>query len=162
MRVIFVLFFLCLITRESYANYDICYSKAANIYGIPEVILRVLSYIESGDNPYAINIGGRGYYLTDELSAQEKLKANTNKNMDIGIMQINSWWFKRYGYERELGLDACWNIHMGAYILSYEYKRHNEDIWQAIAHYHSPKEKYQKRYVTKVYKEVQKWQRASR
>lgn len=162
MRTIFVLFFLCIIARESYANYDICYSQAANKYGIPEVILRILSFIESNNNPYAININGTSYYLKDEVSAREIIKDNLHKNVDIGLMQINSWWFKRYDYERELGLDACWNIHMGAYILSYEYKRHGNDIWQAIAHYHSPKEKYQKRYVTKVYNEVQKWQRVSR
>ena len=75
-------------------------------------------------------------------------------------MQINSWWFKRYGYERELGLDVCWNIHMGAYILGYEYDRH-KDIWQAIAHYHSPSKKYQQRYVNRIYKEVVKWQRVN-
>lgn len=164
MRKIFVLVIIfCLAGQPVYSNvenYDVCYTNAAEYYKVPEVLLRIISSIESGNNKYAINVGGRGYYTDNRSSAEKVIQANKYKNMDIGVMQINSWWFKRYGYEHELGLDACWNIHMGAYILSYEYKRHG-DIWKAIAYYHSPKEKYQKRYVSKVYREVLKWQKAS-
>ena len=164
MRKIFVLVVIfCLAGQTVYSSaedYDVCYANAAAYYEIPEVLLRVISSIESGNNEYALNIRGMGYNIDNKLSAEKVIQENKHKNMDIGIMQINSWWFERYGYERELGLDACWNIHMGAYILSYEYNRHG-DIWKAIAYYHSPKEKYQKRYVSRVYKEVLKWQKAS-
>ncbi len=162
MRKVLVIIMICLVSHTVYGgevDYDICYSNAAEYYKVPEVLLRIISSIESGNNEYAINIGGSGYYADSRASAEQVIQENKNRNMDIGIMQINSWWFKRYGYKRELGLNACWNIHMGAYILSYEYSRHG-DIWKAIAYYHSPKEKYQKRYVNKVYKEVLRWQRA--
>lgn len=149
-----------MVIQSAYADgYDVCYEKAADYYAVPEVLLRIISSIESGNNPYALNIGGKGYHLKDKLKAEQLL--TSNKNMDIGIMQVNSWWFKRYGYDKKLGLDPCWNIYMGAFILSYEYSRH-KDIWKAVAYYHSPKENHQKKYIKKIYNEIVKWQNAGR
>lgn len=154
-----ILFFL-LFSFRVYADaddYNRCYEQAAERYSVPEILLRIISEVESSNNPYAVNIAGKAYYLDNVNQAKEFINNNINHNMDIGIMQINSWWFKRYNYKRELGLNVCWNIYMGAYILGYEYRRH-KDIWRAIAYYHSPNKVNQKKYVKKIYKEVLKWQ----
>lgn len=140
------------------SNLNLCYESAAKYYNIPEVMLRVISNIESRGDIYALNIKGKGYHDLTKAEALELLEKNKNKSLDIGLMQINSSWFKKNKYPLEFGLNPCWNVYMGAYILGYEYRRHNKDIWQAVAHYHSPTKKYQQRYVKKIYAEVVKWQ----
>lgn len=153
-----VFLFLVIFSLNVYANgYDRCYEQAAERYSVPEVLLRIISEVESSNNPYAVNISGKSYHLDNPSKAKELIVNNSKRNMDIGIMQINSWWFKRYKYNQELGLNACWNIYMGAYILGYEYRRH-KDIWRAVAYYHSPNKVNQKKYINKIYKEVLKWQ----
>lgn len=137
---------------------DLCYQSAALKYSVPEVVLRSIATVESGNNSHAVNVKGRAIYSDTMEQAKQIILDNEDNSIDIGLMQINKWWFKRYNYPLELGLEACWNIHMGAYILHYEYMRHGKDIWKAIAHYHSPTEKYQTRYMNKVYKEIQRWQ----
>lgn len=156
-----LLVFLCsmFLANHTYGReIDGCYTAAAIKYGVPEVVLRSISAVESGNNRYAVNINGSAVYSETEEHAVQVIRNNRNKSIDIGLMQINKVWFKKFGYPLELGLNACWSIHMGAYILQYEYIRHNGDIWKAIAHYHSPTKKYQNRYMNKVYKEIKKWQ----
>lgn len=127
-----------------------CFESASKSYGIPKGVLKSIARIESNNNPFTLNINGKGYYYKDKDKAMTMINSSLNKSFDIGIMQINKFWFKRYGYDYETGLDPCWNIHMGAYILAYEKKRFKGDISKAIAHYHSPKKKYQERYLKRV------------
>ena len=161
MKKLFVLFYIFIICVEANAgneNIDMCYTTASAKYNVPEVVLRSIASVESDNNSNAVNIKGKSIYADTKEQAVQIIQSNSDKSIDIGLMQINRLWFKKYNYPLELGLEACWNIHMGAYILHYEYMRHG-DIWKAIAYYHSPKEKYQNRYMKKVYREIQKWQR---
>ena len=150
------------LTKDFHNSLAQCYELASKEYAVPEVILWIISYVESNNNPYAINVSGKGYYFKNRDEAEKFIKKNNHKSIDIGLMQINKWWFKKYKYDMELGLNPCWNIFMGAYILSYEYNRFNKDIWKAVAHYHSNKQVYQQRYIKKIYKELVKWQNAKR
>ncbi|WP_300720796.1 lytic transglycosylase domain-containing protein [uncultured Brachyspira sp.] len=161
MKKLFVLFYIFIICVEANAgneNIDMCYTTASAKYNVPEVVLRSIASVESDNNSNAVNITGRSVYAETKEQALQIIQSNRDKSIDIGLMQINKWWFNKYNYPLELGLEACWNIHMGAYILHYEYMRHGRDIWKAIAHYHSPTEQFQNRYMNRVYKEIQRWQ----
>ncbi len=159
MRKLFFLLFMIFLMSSAYSkDIDACYTTASVKYNVPEVVLRSIASVESDNNSNAVNIKGKSIYADTKEQAVQIIQSNSDKSIDIGLMQINRLWFKKYNYPLELGLEACWNIHMGAYILHYEYMRHG-DIWKAIAYYHSPKEKYQNRYMKKVYREIQKWQR---
>lgn len=159
MRKLFFLLFMIFLMSSAYSkDIDACYTTASVKYNVPEVVLRSIASVESDNNSNAVNIKGKSIYADTKEQALQIIQSNRDKSIDIGLMQINRLWFKKYNYPLELGLEACWNIHMGAYILHYEYMRHG-DIWKAIAYYHSPKEKYQNRYMKKVYREIQKWQR---
>ena len=160
MRTLFFLLFMIFLMSSAYSkDIDACYTTASVKYNVPEVVLRSIASVESNNNSNAVNITGRSVYAETKEQALQIIQSNRDKSIDIGLMQINKWWFKKHNYPLELGLEACWNIHMGAYILHYEYMRHGRDIWKAIAHYHSPTEQFQNRYMNRVYREIQKWQR---
>ena len=135
---------------ENKKSINQCFKEASKIYDVPEKVLRAIARVESNKRKYTINVNGKAYYLKSKEKALEVIMENKRKSFDIGIMQINKFWFKRYNYDYELGLDPCWNINMGAYILAYETKRANGNVIKAIARYHSPKKKHQERYLKKI------------
>ena len=79
------------------------------------------------------------------------IEKNKDKSFDIGLMQVNKWWFDKYGYNYKYGFDACYNIKLGSWILSYEINR-NGYTWDAIGEYHSKTTRYKKKYINKIQK----------
>jgi soluble lytic murein transglycosylase-like protein len=124
-----------------------CFKEASQYYNVPEQLLRAIAATESGNKQYALNIAGTAHYPNNREEALKLM--DTNKSFDVGIMQINRWWFDRFGYSYDLGLDACWSIKMGAYILAYEISRHGY-TWDTIGRYHSPTLEYRKRYIERI------------
>lgn len=118
-----------------------CFDYASRFYGVSHWVLWAIAKVESGFNPYAVNKNKDGSY-------------------DLGMMQINSRWFKHL---KEKGLitdekelyDPCKAVFVGAYIL----KKCVDDYgytWEAIGCYHSRTKKRNKWYANKVYKEIVK------
>ncbi len=142
---------------SSQANAKECFFEAAKKYSVPMEILEAIAKIESNNNQYALNIKGKGYYPKDIHNAIDILNINSSKSFDIGLMQINKWWFNKFNFSYNWGFNKCWNISMGAYILAYEITRANGDLWLAIGRYHSPNKKRQQIYIKKVW-DVVKWQ----
>lgn len=107
-----------------------CIATAAASFRVPELALWVLRDVEAG------TVG--------------KVSSNTDGSYDIGPMQINSWWLSRLakrGITEEMVLhNLCMNVAVGAWILAQELDRH-KDLSKAIAHYHSPTPRHQKRYL---------------
>lgn len=97
-----------------------CWKSASDRYAIHESILHAIARTESAMNPKAIN-------------------RNTNGSVDVGLMQINSWWFPQLA---ELGIqsgdlwDPCTNIHVGAWVLA-GYIRQFGYTWKAIGAYNA-------------------------
>ena len=58
-------------------------------------------------------------------------------SFDVGLMQINSYWLKRFGLTPEYVIDPERNIIIGAWILSKEIDRYGL-TWKAVASYHTP------------------------
>ena len=90
-------------TTPSQAAGDFCFEEAGATYGVHPTLLWAIAKHESGFNSQAVN------------------RANKNKSLDFGVMQINSEWARpdRLGPEvwSNLG-DPCYNIKVGAYILA--------------------------------------------
>lgn len=89
------------------------------------------------------------------------VSVNKNGTHDLGVMQINTGaWLKtisntffngdnNQAYIR-LKNDGCFNIAVGAWILSYSIRNENGDIWEGVGRYHSRTPKYKYRYIRKV------------
>ncbi|EFI3633468.1 lytic transglycosylase domain-containing protein, partial [Escherichia coli] len=75
------------------------------------------------------------------------VSVNKNGTHDLGVMQINTGaWLKtisntffngdnNQAYIR-LKNDGCFNIAVGAWILSYSIRNENGDVWEGVGRYH--------------------------
>lgn len=96
-----------------------CAAEIAAYYEVPIELLAAVRIAEGGE------LGKTG-------------PENRDASVDIGPMQINSWWLPRlqaFGISREdLLHNECTNLGVGAWILSEEYRRFG-DWYRAIAAY---------------------------
>jgi soluble lytic murein transglycosylase-like protein len=110
----------CAFAHVAVAQAD-CFEKAGKFYGIEPELLRAIAQVESSFKPAIIH-------------------QNADGSEDIGMMQINSWWLSplaQYGITRNaLILDACMNIHVGAWILKQEIRDHGYN-WEAVGAYNA-------------------------
>ena len=148
-RLFLIICFIFLTNLSFSSEIDSCVRDASLKYNISPKIIQAIIKIESNGNVYAINVSGRSYYPKSRSEALDIIKANESKNFDVGIMQINKWWFDRFNYEYSYGLDPCFNIHLGSWILAYEISRHGY-TWEAIGRYHSKTDKNKNEYIKKV------------
>ncbi len=139
MKKVILSLLLCLVSKSAFALDVAYFEKAAKQYNVPIEVLVAISKQESNFHEYAINIQGKGYYpKTKEEAlkiAQQAFKEG--KSFDIGHMQINVWWLKKYDITLETAIEAQNNVMIAAFILSEEIKRHGFN-WKAIASYHTP------------------------
>jgi len=111
-----------------------CWEEAAARYGVHPYLLYAIAKTESGLNPKAMN-------------------RNKNGSYDLGLMQINSSWFRtlcKYGIEEQHLLDPCTSIHVGAWILAQNIRRMGNS-WEAVGAYNASKPAIRLRYAQKVY-----------
>ena len=97
-----------------------CFDAAGQYYGVSPPLLRAIANVESGLDPQAIHV-------------------NANGSTDIGLMQINSWWFPHlldFGIEPEDLWDPCLNIGVGAWILAGNVRQFGYS-WQAVGAYNA-------------------------
>lgn len=97
-----------------------CFLESGERYGISPVLLRTIAEVESGLDPAAMHV-------------------NANGSIDIGLMQINSWWFpelKRHGIGPEDLWDPCLNVGVGAWILAGNIRQYGYG-WRAVGAYNA-------------------------
>ena len=120
---------------------QVCFEKASLTYNINPLLLWAIAKVESNFNPYALNKNKDGSY-------------------DIGIMQINTVHLKtleKYGlFDKRYIWDPCYNIHVGAWILSKCIQRHGY-TWEAIGCYNAVTPWKRKKYSYKVYKAIESY-----
>ena len=112
---------------------------ASQKYGVPKELLLAIAKTESNLNAWAINIQGKGYQLKNkaEALALAQKAFDSGKSFDIGLMQINVWWLKKYNIDLSTALEPQNNVILGAFVLKHEIMRHGLN-WKAVASYHTP------------------------
>lgn len=120
-----------------------CFEEAGNMYNVSPVVLWSIAHVESGFNPYAI-----GY--------------NKDGSIDYGLMQINSRWIPVLKLSRRhLLLDNCYNVKVGAWILSNCINKFG-NTWRAIGCYNATSESKKIRYAWKINHSLKFAERLSR
>jgi len=97
-----------------------CFHESGERYGISPVLLQAIAEVESGLDPAAVHVNGNG-------------------SIDIGLMQINSWWFpvlKQHGISSEDLWDPCLSIGVGAWILAGNIRQYGYG-WRAVGAYNA-------------------------
>lgn len=112
------------------------WESVARKWNVNPHVLYAIAKTESNLNPNAIN------------------KSNANGSEDVGMMQINSFWFKhlaeRYGITRDDLFNPCISLEVGAYVLSQNMERHG-NTWKAIGAYNAVTPWKQVRYANLIY-----------
>lgn len=102
------------------------------------------------------------YSIAEQESSLNPLAVNDNRNgsRDVGLMQINSFWFpelEKYGISEQSLFDSCVSIHVGAWILSQSIQVFGNN-WRAVGAYNAgtgkneKKEMLRQKYAESVYK----------
>lgn len=112
-----------------------CFEDAGSSYSLSPRLLESIAAIESGMNPAARN-------------------QNRNGSTDFGLMQVNSYWIKAAGLDRErLVMDACYNTQAGARVLRGCIDRYGY-TWEAVGCYNATSVDKRKNYAWKVYRQL--------
>lgn len=134
------------------ADVAACFSTAATQHNIPVELLVSIAEVESGLKPLALNSSGTTILPPTREQADQAVDvlARQRATFDVGIMQVNRWWFEKYGEAYNKGLDPCFNIDFGTRILAMAIRDHGF-TWQAVGRYHSPTGWRQDAYARKIY-----------
>ncbi len=118
--------------------YDEHFAYAGRFFGIPKLLLGAIAKQESSFNPLVVNIAGRDHHPKNPSEALLLIREAEarGKSFDVGIMQINRYWLRKYRVRPELLLLPENNIFLGALILHKELQRRGFS-WTAVGHYHS-------------------------
>ena len=123
--------------------------------GIPRDLALAIARQESSLDPLAINVEGKDYHplsYDDAVSIIEEADA-AGLSYDVGVMQINNQWTRRWKLDPLELLNPHRNVQLGISILEQEIKRHGR-TWRAVGKYHSPNEERGRRYAWRVYKRM--------
>ena len=131
-KITFIVLSLVLVITS--AAHTFCFEEAGETYNINSDLLKAIAFIESSYQPHAVN------------------RSNKNGSYDFGLMQINSSWAKKIGYDLWMELaNPCQNVMVGAWILAGCIERHGY-TWEAVGCYNTPDPRKQVKYITKVRK----------
>lgn len=112
-----------------------CFEEAGERYGVSPQLLWAIAKTESNFKATAVNY-------------------NNNGSFDYGVMQINSSWYGKLGADRWMRLgDACYNVHVGAWILSRCVQRYGY-TWAAVGCYNGASKDKMAVYSRKVYRNL--------
>lgn len=108
-------------------------------YQVPKVLALAIARQESGCHPWILNISGRDVRADskEEALRYAQWAMRAGRSFDVGIMQVNSYWIKKYGWPLEQVLEPANNVKIGIWILAQEIHRHGLN-WKAVAYYHTP------------------------
>lgn len=108
-------------------------------FRIPKVLAMAIARQESYMQPWILNLAGKDVHpgsKEESLHIAQRALAS-GMSFDVGIMQINSYWIKKYRLPLEKVLEPQNNVYLGCWILAQEIQRHGL-TWRAVAYYHTP------------------------
>ena len=122
----------------------------------PAPLVEAIARQESGQNSLAINIAGKSFYPATREEAEQLIQkaVAAGQSFDVGILQVNSWWMKKFDIDPFSLLDPATNEEWGKRILAGEIARHGLN-WKAVGKYHSPDRERGRQYAWLVYRHYQ-------
>lgn len=114
------------------------WETVARKWKVNPYMLYAIAKTESNLNPRAIN------------------RSNKNGSEDVGMMQINSFWYPKlakFGITREHLFDACVSLDVAGWILSQNMERHG-NTWTAVGAYNAASSDKRIAYAKKVLKNL--------
>ena len=137
-----------LLSTDLFAKVPPVYQRIAQANNIPPTLFYAIALTESGQRqwsrqhrpwPWTLNVNGQGHYYPSRKAAWLALQAAlaTNRNVDVGLMQV-SWRYHRKGLGTSwLALDPQHNLRVSAAILQRCFTRVGD--WPtAVGCYHAP------------------------
>ncbi|MDK2954796.1 MAG: hypothetical protein PWQ57_292 [Desulfovibrionales bacterium] len=112
------------------------FAQTAEAYELPADLLIAIAQHESRFSPWALNLGGQGFFPETRAQATQLLSNRASKNFDLGIMQVNSQWLDHFDLTPEQALEPDVNIQLGARILKQCVERYGLS-WDALSAYHT-------------------------
>ena len=107
----------CLFFSSAYAD-GYCFKEAGTRYGVSHILLKAISEVESGGDIHAVNFN------------------RSSSTLDVGHMQINSYWKKFLGDRYDALFEGCYCTMVGAWILKQCIERYDYS-WDAVSCYHT-------------------------
>lgn len=108
-------------------------------FGLPKALIMAIARQESYMAPWVLNLAGKDFHprsRKEALAIAERALA-AGMSFDVGIMQINSYWIRKYNLPLDKVLEPKNNVYIGCWILAQEVRRHGMN-WRAVAYYHTP------------------------
>jgi len=91
--------------------------KAEEHTGVPSGLLASIAIQESSFRPWSVNLAGQGFHEDSLESAMARVRNSGVRSFDLGLMQINVWWLKRFDVSVRQALDPARNVVLGSLIL---------------------------------------------
>lgn len=138
-RLIFYIIICVVLFAQDVCAFDEIFAKYCADNKVPKELAMAIGRHESGMKPFCLNVAGKDYQPGTREEAVKIIREAqaANKSYDVGIMQINSQWLKRWNLDPVELLDPETNIRIGVQLLREEIERHGLN-WRAIGKYHSP------------------------
>jgi soluble lytic murein transglycosylase-like protein len=139
LAIYFLIFFGSAAHADAGQNYLADIIDACAVWKVPPKLVIAIIQHESGFSPWAVNVAGQSYKFNSKEKALELAGAAqaAGKSYDLGLMQVNSAWLKKFNLAPETVLDPRNNIYLGTWILAKEIQRFGL-TWRAVASYHTP------------------------
>ena len=140
----FLLLFLCLPAHastlaERKQAIDTFFEAPCAKYDVPKPLALAIARQESGWQPWILNISGKDIHprTREEAMRYASWAMQAGRSFDVGLMQVNSYWIRKYGWPLHLVLEPENNVKIGIWILAQEIRKHGLN-WKAVAYYHTP------------------------
>jgi len=133
-------------------DFTALFQHAAEKKGVSYKLAMAIAKHESGMNPFAVNVAGKGYMPKTRDEATNIIKVAQQKGLsyDVELMQINNQWPRRWKIDPLTLLDPETNIDLGITILAREIDTKGFS-WAAVGAYHSPDPTRSKSYAWRIY-----------
>lgn len=140
-------------------RYSELYREYASQFNFDSKYLKYIAVVESKENPLVINYNKKEYMFDSIINAIDFLNENnltrfTSEQIDIGLMQINSQWFKKADIPLYAGFYPDVSVYIASVLLREIFDRHGVSM-QSVGYYHSPKEHLRKKYVSRIWRVIE-------
>jgi len=136
-------------------NLNNLYIHYGSKYNINPKWLKCLSISESNENIYAINHKKKCIYFNNYNSAKLYINnVSINDQIDIGLFQINKYWFNKLELNLVTGLNPNYNTEIACILLTEIFQRKGYSF-KSLPYFHNPKFKLQYyKHLLKIYNKL--------